>query len=141
MLFRYDRFGDLDRLTEQLLGGPSRAPWMPLDAVRSGDQVTLRFDVPGVQPDDIDVHVERNVVTVKARRGWSPAEGEEVLARERPQGEYSRQVMLGETLDAERLVARYENGVLSLTVPVAEQAKPRRVQIEVEPPAVDVASS
>ena len=100
-----------------------------MDAVRHGDRVELRFDVPGIAPDAIDVSVERNVLTVKAERSWWPADGDEILARERAQGTYQRQVMLGDGLDADRLDARYEHGVLSIVVPVAEQTKPRKVEI------------
>jgi HSP20 family protein len=103
---------------------------MPMDAVRRGHEVTLRFDLPGVSTDTIDVTVERNVLTVKAERSWQPSEGDEVLARERPQGSVTRQVMLGDSLDAENLEARYDAGVLTVTIPVAEQAKPRKVEIQ-----------
>src|SRR5215217_8124324 len=105
MLVRYDPFRELDRMTDQHL--------------------ELRFDLPGVTPDSIDVTVERNVLTVRAERSWSPTEGDEILAQERPQGSVTRQVMLGEALDADRLEANYDAGVLTLTIPVAEQAKPR----------------
>jgi HSP20 family protein len=80
-------------------------------------------------PESLDVTVERNVLTVRAERSWTPQEGDEVLARERPQGAVARQVMLGESLDTERLEAGFEHGVLTITIPVAEQAKPRKVEI------------
>jgi HSP20 family protein len=131
MLMRYDPFRDADRFTEQLFGSPARAPHMALDAVRHGDEVVLRFDVPGVSPDSIDVNVERNVLTVKAERSWWPAEGDEILARERSHGTFSRQVFLGEALDPERLEASYDQGVLTLRVPVADKAKPRKVEVHV----------
>jgi HSP20 family protein len=134
-VLRYDPFRELDRFSDQIFGPASRTPWMPMDAVRHGDRVELRFDVPGVGPDAIDVSVERNVLTVKAERSWWPAEGDEVLARERAQGTYQRQVMLGDGLDPERLDAHYEQGVLTLVVPVAEQAKPRKVEIRTSDPA------
>lgn len=131
MLVRYDPFRELDRMTDQLFGRSGVSPqWMPMDAVRRGHEVELRFDLPGVSPDSIDLTVERNVLTVKAERGWQPAEGDEVLARERPQGSVTRQVMLGEALDTDKLAARYDAGVLTITIPVAEQAKPRRVEIQ-----------
>ena len=129
MLVRYDPFRDFDRFTEQVFGGPQRTQWMPMDAFRHGDHVELRFDLPGADADSIDVTVERNVLTVKAERSWTPAEGDEVLARERPQGAVTRQVMLGESLDTDRLTATYDRGVLSVSIPVAEQAKPRKVEI------------
>jgi HSP20 family protein len=131
MLVRYDPFRELDRMTDQLFGTSGNSPhWMPMDAVRHGHEVTLRFDLPGVSSDSVDVTVERNVLTVKAERSWTPAEGDEVLARERPQGSVTRQVMLGESLDTDRLEARYESGVLTVTIPVEEKAKPRRVEIQ-----------
>jgi HSP20 family protein len=134
-LMRYDPFREMDRFTEQLFGSGSgsgtgsRAPFMPMDAVRSGDRVEIYFDVPGVAPEAIDVSVERNVLTVKAERSWWPGEDDEVLARERSQGTYTRQVMLGEALDPERLEAHYEHGVLRVAIPVAEKAQPRRVEV------------
>jgi HSP20 family protein len=128
MLVRYDPFRELDRATDQFFGGRRATP-MPMDAVRRGHTVELRFDLPGVDPASFDVTVERNVLTVRAERTWTPQEGDEVLANERPQGAVSRQVMLGESLDTERLDASYEQGVLMITIPVAEQAKPRKVEI------------
>jgi HSP20 family protein len=123
MLVRYDPFRDFDRKT-------SRRQWMPMDAIRHDQRVELRFDLPGVEPDSLDVEVERNVLTVRAERSWTPAEGDEVLAQERPQGSVARQVMLGDALDTERLQATYDAGVLSITIPVAEQAKARKVEIQ-----------
>ena len=136
----YDPFRELDRYQR------AAATWMPMDAVRRGDAVDLHFDLPGVVPDTIDVDVERNVLTVKAERHWRPAEGDQILARERTQGAFTRQVLLGDALDADGLEATYEHGVLTVHVPVAEQAKPRKVQIHVgspqaQPEALDVAST
>lgn len=133
MLIRYDPFRELDRFTEQLFGHGRRG-WMPLDAVRTGDHVELHFDLPGVSPDSIDVGLERNVLTVKAERSWYPAEGEETLASERTHGSFTRQVFLGDALDTDRLTASYDHGVLTVSIPVAEQAKPRKVEIKVGEP-------
>jgi HSP20 family protein len=127
MLVRYDPFHTFDR------PAPRRS-WMPMDAVRHDQNVELRFDLPGVSPESIDVEVERNVLTVRAERSWAPAEGAEVLVRERAQGAVTRQVTLGESLDTDRLEASYDAGVLTLTIPVAEQAKPRKVEIHVGAP-------
>ena len=129
MLMRYDPFREIDRFTEGLFGNSARTPWMPMDAVRRGDHVEILFDLPGVRPDSIELTVERNVLTVKAERSWWPDEGTEVLARERTQGAFSRQVLLGEALDAERVNAHYDQGVLRVTIPVLEKAKPRKVEI------------
>ena len=136
----YDPFRELDRVHR------ATSAWMPMDAVRRGDAVELRFDLPGVAPDTLDVDIERNVLTVKAERHWTPGDGEQVLARERTQGTFSRQVLLGDALDADRLEASYEHGVLTVRIPVAEQAKPRKVQIHVgspqaQPEALDVGAT
>lgn len=130
MLIRYDPFRELDRFTEQLFGTGKRG-WMPMDAVRKPDGVELYFDLPGVAPDSIDVSVERNVLTVKAERSWFLGEGEEALATERTHGGFTRQIFLGETLDADKLQARYDHGVLTISIPTAEEAKPRKVEIQV----------
>lgn len=129
MLMRYDPFREIDRFTDGLFGNAGRAPWMPMDALRTGDHVEIHFDLPGVRPDTIDLTVERNVLTVKAERQWWPDEGAEVLARERTHGTFSRQVLLGDALDADHVDAGYENGVLTVKIPVAERAKPRKVEI------------
>ena len=132
MLMRSDPFRELDRLSQQAFGTWTRPAVMPLDAYRQGDQFVVHFDLPGVDPSSIDLTIERNVLTVAAERQWEVSEEQEVVASERPQGRFSRQLFLGESLDAERVEARYENGVLTVTIPVAEQAKPRRVQISAE---------
>ena len=128
MLLRFDPFRELDRRADE--AWPSRpAPAVPMDAVRRGDQVLVMFDLPGVDPATIDVEVERNVLTVSAERAAGRVEGDEVLASERRFGTFSRQLFLGETLDASRVEAAYDAGVLTLTVPVAEVAKPRKVAV------------
>jgi HSP20 family protein len=144
MLVRYDPFRQLDRMTDQLFGTtPSTPRWMPMDAIRHGHEVVLRFDLPGVAPDSIDLTVERNELTVKAERSWEPSEGDEVLARERPQGSVTRQVLLGESLDTDNLEARYDAGVLTVTIPVSERAKPRRVEVRAagEPESIEASPS
>jgi HSP20 family protein len=125
MLIRFDPYRDF---TEQLRG-PLSGRGVPMDAVRRGDSVIVRFDLPGVDPGSIDVTVDRNVLTVKAERQADRQEGDEVLIAERPHGSYTRQLFLGDTLDTERIEAEYRDGVLTLTIPVAERAKPRKVQI------------
>jgi HSP20 family protein len=128
MLMRFDPFRELDRLSEQMGAGPARRSF-PMDAYRRGDQFIVHFDLPGVDPDSIELTVERNVVTVRAERRFELEDADEVLVSERPQGSYSRQLLLGETLDGESISADYDAGVLTLTIPVAEAAKPRRVQV------------
>ena len=130
MLMRSDPFGDLDRLTEQLLRG-GRAPAMPLDAYRQDDHFVVHFDLPGIEPDSIDLTVEKNVLTVTAKRQWARDESVQVVANERPQGVFSRQLFLGDSLDADRIEADYTNGVLTVRLPVADKAKPRKVEVTV----------
>jgi HSP20 family protein len=133
MLMRFDPFREVDRLTEAMLERAS-VPRMPMDAYRHGDKFLVRFDLPGIDPASIDVTVEKNVLAVRAERAAEQAEEDEVVVVERPQGTFSRQVFLGEGLDPEHIEARYDGGVLTLTIPVAEQAKPRRVEIASSPP-------
>ena len=128
MLMRTDQFRELDRLAQQVFGTVARPTVMPMDAWREGEKFVVEFDLPGVDPGSIDLDVERNVLTVKAERpGLS--ETSESIATERPRGVFSRQLFLGETLDTDRIEASYTDGVLRLTVPVAEEAKPRKIQI------------
>lgn len=130
MLMRTDPFRELDRLTSQVFGTPARPAAMPIDAFRTGDTFVVEFDMPGVSTDSIDLTVERNVLTVHAKRERHNAEAAELIVAERPFGTFSRQLFLGETLDTEHITARYTDGVLRLEIPVAEQAKPRKVAIE-----------
>ena len=123
-----DPFRDFDRLTQQLLGTTSRPAVMPMDAWREGDRFVIEFDLPGISKDTIDLDVERNVLTVRAERVARNGDWE-MLASERPRGAFSRQLVLGDNLDLDRIEASYEAGVLRLVVPVAEKAKPRRIQI------------
>ena len=129
MLMRFDPFRELDRLTEQAFGTAGRPGFMPLDAYRHDGQFVVQLDLPGVDPASIEVTVEKDVLTVSAQRQWPRTEGQQVVAAERPQGTFSRQLFLGEALDADGIHAAYDNGVLTITLPVAEQAKPRKVAI------------
>ncbi|MER7755212.1 MULTISPECIES: Hsp20/alpha crystallin family protein [Kitasatospora] len=133
MLLRTDPFRELDRLTQQFLnttGTWSRPTPMPLDAYRAGDEYVICFDLPGVDPEAIDIDVERNMVTVKAeRRPRQEGEGIKWELSERPLGVFSRQVMLSDTLDPAGITADYDAGVLTLKIPVAEKAKPRKIEI------------
>jgi HSP20 family protein len=128
MLMRFDPSKDVERWAQQL-SGASRQPVMPLDAFRQGDHWVAAFDLPGVDPASIDVTVEKNVLTVRAERSWQPQEADEILVTERRQGTFTRQLFLGEGLDAEHVEASYDAGVLTVRLPVAEEAKPRRVVI------------
>jgi HSP20 family protein len=129
MLVRTDPFRDLDRLTQQFFGTSARPAVMPMDAWRENDTFVVEFDLPGVDPSSIDLDVERNVLTVRAERPPRDFEGEQ-LAAERPRGVFSRQLILGDNLDTEKVTAGYENGVLRLQIPVAEKAKPRKISIQ-----------
>jgi HSP20 family protein len=130
MLMRTDPFRDLDRLAQQVLGTPARPAAMPIDAYRRGDEFIVEFDLPGVDTSSIELTVEKNVLTVHAQRRRSTSEGVEMLVGERPQGSFSRQLFLGDSLDTERINADYTDGVLVLRLPIAEKAKPRRVPIK-----------
>src|ERR1700712_3425024 len=133
LLRNTDPFRDFDRLTQQLLGTTNRPAVMPMDAWREGDRFVIEFDLPGVAAESIDLDVERNVLTVRAERvarnGDSVNGGREMLASERPRGVFSRQLVLGDNLDLDRIEAGYDGGVLRLVVPVAEKAKPRRIEV------------
>jgi HSP20 family protein len=129
MLMRFDPFRDLDRLAEELTS--KQAPRsFPMDAYRRGDDVVLVFDLPGVDPASIDLTVDQHVLTVRAERRSIAQDGDEVLAAERPQGTFIRRVFLGDALDIERISAAYHDGVLELTIPVSERAKPRKIEVE-----------
>jgi HSP20 family protein len=130
---RFDPFRDLDRLTQQLwnsgTSGSTGLRAMPMDAYRRGERFVVHFDLPGIDPDQFELTVEKNVLTVKAERHWERREGDEPVATERLQGTFTRQLFLGETLDADHIEADYEHGVLTLTIPVAEAAKPRKLSV------------
>ena len=131
MLMRTDPFRELDRLTQQILTGQgtlARPAAMLMDAWREGDSFYVELDLPGVSQDSIDIDVERNVVTVRAERP-ARASDAQLLAAERPRGVFSRQLVLGDNLDTGHIQASYDGGVLTLQIPVAEHAKPRRIEI------------
>ena len=136
MLMRTDPFRELDRLAQSLVGSGTAGTWsrpsaMPMDAYRAGDEFVVMFDLPGVTPDAIEVDVERNVLTVKAeRRPTVHDEDIEMQVAERPLGVFSRQLFLGDTLDTHHVHAEYEAGVLSLRIPIAEAAKPRKIEVQ-----------
>jgi HSP20 family protein len=129
MLMRTDPFRDLDRIAQQVFGTSARPAVMPMDAWRAGDEFVVEFDLPGVDPGSIDLDVERNVLTVKAERPPADIADGDILAAERPRGVFSRQLVLGDNLDVDKVQANYHAGVLSLRIPVAEKAKPRKIEI------------
>ena len=128
MLMRTDPFRDLDRLTQQFLGTAARPAVMPMDAWREVDRFVVEFDLPGVNPDSLDLDVEKSTLTVRAERA-ALDENREMVAAERPRGVFSRQLFLGENLDVDKIEANYDAGVLRLTIPIAEKAKPRKIEI------------
>ena len=132
-MFRFDPFRDFDRLTEQMLGAPAgsaRAPrFMPMDLYRSGDHYVLHADLPGIDPSSVDVNVENGTLTVSAERSARTERDVQWLASERFTGTFMRQLTLGEGIDEDSISATYHNGVLTVTLPVAERAKPRRIEV------------
>jgi HSP20 family protein len=143
MLMRTDPFRDLDRLTQQVFGTTARPAAMPLDAYRSGDEFVVQLDLPGVDPEQVELTVEKNVLTVHAARNRTVDDDVELLAAERPHGAFSRQLFLGDSLDTDRIDASCIDGVLTLRIPIAEKAKPRRVEVhggDRAPAAIDARS-
>ncbi len=131
MLMRTDPFREMDRLAQQVWGTQSRPSVMTMDAWRDGDEFVVEFDLPGIDPDKVDIDVERHVLTVKAERPAFHGD-RELVAAERPRGVFSRQLILGDNLDTESVAASYNAGVLTLRIPVAEQAKPRKIMISTD---------
>ena len=129
MLMMSDPFRQLDRLTQQVLGTAARPAAMALDAWRAGNEFVVAVDLPGVDPGSIDVDVEQNVLTIRAERKDTLGEGIELIAAERPRGVFSRQLLLGEALDTENVKAGYDGGVLTVRIPVAEKAQPRKIEV------------
>jgi HSP20 family protein len=132
-VLRFDPFRDLDRMTEQLLGatsGGTRVPrFMPMDLYRSGDHYVLHADLPGIDPGSVDVHVDNGTLTIQAERSGRTEQDVQWLTNERFVGTFQRQLSLGEGIDTDAISATYDNGVLSVTIPVAERAKPRRIEV------------
>lgn len=142
MLLQNDPFRDLDAFFSRFGSRPgSTITAMPMDAYRRGDNVWVHLDLPGVAADSLDISVERGVLTVSAERNWTREDGDQSYLTERPRGTFRRQVHLGEGLDAERIEADLTDGVLTLRIPVAEVAKPRRITVGTGRPAIDATSS
>jgi HSP20 family protein len=140
MLRRFDPFRDFDRIAGTAWTAPGRYT-IPMDAVRTEHEVTVQFDLPGVAPTDVDLTVEKNRLTVEVSRETAAPDEATIIARERPQGEFSRQLVLGENLDATKVEASFDNGVLTVRIPVAATAQPRKVSVTAGAPAVDVEPS
>jgi HSP20 family protein len=129
MLVRFDPFRDFDRLASEMLGAVRTPAPMPMDCLRSGDTYLVRFDLPGIDVESLEVSAENNTLTVRAERSRNDPEGVSYLVSERPSGTYSRQLVLGDGLAVDGIRADYRDGVLTLTIPVAEHAKPRKIEI------------
>ncbi len=129
MLMRTDPFREFDRLAQQVFGTAARPAAMPMDAWQEDGEFVVAFDLPGVNVDSVDLDIERNVLTVRAERKDPTQPNVELIASERPRGVFSRQLILGDTLDTENVQANYTDGVLTLRIPVAERAKPRKIEI------------
>ena len=141
MLMRFDPFREMDRMTQPLWNARTS---VPLDVYRKGDKFIVRVDLPGIDPDSLDVSIEKNVLSIKAERTWAPSDGDEVLIAERPQGTFTRRLFLSEGLDSEQIRASYEFGVLTVTVPVAASAKSRKIDVALGAPderVLDVAAT
>ncbi|MEV0719319.1 Hsp20/alpha crystallin family protein [Asanoa sp. NPDC050611] len=128
-MMRFDPFRDFDRLANEVLGAARTPSLMPMDCLRTGDTFVVRFDMPGIDADTLDVSAENNTLTVQAERRRHDPDDATYLVSERPSGTYRRQLVLGEGLDIDAIRADYHDGVLSLTIPVAERAKPRRIEV------------
>lgn len=129
MSIGYDPFNRLEELREQLLSGGRTPQSFPMDAYRRGEEFFIHLDLPGVQPDTVDITVENQILTVTAERRFEQREGDEFIVSERPQGRFSRQLRLGSTVEVENIAASYEDGVLTLTLPVSERARPRQIPV------------
>jgi len=141
-LVRSDPFREIDRFFQQAFGGPGERSWgMPMDAYRKDDMFLLQLDVPGISADSVELTVDNNVLTVKAtRHAPTMQEGVEPVIAERPWGEFTRQVLLGNNLDISRIQADYDAGVLTVSIPVAEHAKPRRIDVSVRDTSTPVSA-
>ncbi len=128
MAMQLDPFREFERLTEQMQRGTGAV--LAMDAIRTEQDVTVYLDVPGVDPNDLDITVEKNEVTITAERRWSDDGEQRVISSERPQGTFTRRLVLSDTLDMDRLDAHTSNGVLTITIPVSEQSKPRKIEVQ-----------
>jgi len=139
---RSDPFREIDRFFQQAFGGNGERSWgMPMDAYRKDDRFLLQFDVPGIAPDSVELTVDNNVLIVKAtRHAPSMQEGVQPVVTERPWGEFARQVLLGDNLDTGQIQAEYDAGVLTVSIPVAERARPRKIDVTTKSESTPVAA-
>ena len=130
MSMSYDPFRELDRVAGALFDNRGAPRLMPMDLYRNGDHYVLTADMPGIDPGSVDIDVDGQLLTIRAERTLSSASGVKWLSRERQAGSFLRQLNLGQGIDTEHIAASYDNGVLSVTIPMSERAKPRRVEIK-----------
>ncbi len=128
MLMRFEPYRGDHPMTEDL-HSEHRLRQIPVDAYRRGDELKLHLDMPGVDPGSVELTVENDVLTVRGERTWTRLPGDQIQMAERAHGAFSRQLFLGESLERDHITAVYDDGVLSITIPVAEQAKPHRIEI------------
>lgn len=138
MLMRFEPFREFDGFTEQLVN-QRRSRQIPVDAYLRDNEFKVHLDLPGADPGSIELTVENDVLTVRATRTWFRTEDDQIQVSERAKGEFHRQLFLGESLERERITAAYEQGVLTITIPVAERAKPQKVEITHVGSAVEAA--
>ncbi len=129
MSISYDPFHHLDELRDQLVSGGRSPRSFPMDAYRRGEEFFVHLDLPGINPETVEVTVENQVLTISVERRFEQLEGDEIIVSERPQGRFSRQLRLGSTIDTDRIAASYHDGVLTITLPVSERARPRQVRV------------
>jgi HSP20 family protein len=129
MFVRFDPFRDFDRLASEMVGAARTPALMPMDCMRTADEVVVRFDLPGIDAESLEVSAENNTLTVRAERRRQDPDDTVYLVSERPSGTYARQLVLGDGLAVDDIRADYRDGVLTLTIPVTEQAKPRVIEV------------
>ncbi len=129
MSISYDPFHHLDELRDQLISGGRTPRSFPMDAYRRGEEFLVHLDLPGINPETVEVTVENQVLTISVERRFEQLQGDEIIVSERPQGRFSRQLRLGSTIDTDRIAASYQDGVLTITLPVSERARPRQVPV------------
>jgi HSP20 family protein len=130
MALGYDPFREYEQLAQQVLSGGRVPRSFPMDAYRRGEEFMVHLDLPGVDPGSIDITVESGVLTVSAERRFEQEDEDEIIVKERPQGRFNRDLRLGSAIDVDKIAASYEGGVLTLTLPVSERAKPRTIQVQ-----------
>ncbi|RUQ98959.1 Hsp20/alpha crystallin family protein [Labedella endophytica] len=141
MAMNFDPFRELDRVAGAFLDTRRGPRLMPMDLYRDGDHYVLAADLPGIDPGSVDIDVDGQLLTIRAERTLTTGEGVSWLAKERESGSFLRQLNLGQGIDTENITAHYDNGVLSVTIPVSEKAKPRKIAVASASDGHDAAST